>query len=829
MAQKGININYTNIDTNRTKITDIITEVSTYTSTVKSAWGYLNGRVQNKIGSSFDCQKITDIQDKLEKIEDFLKEVLEVYQSADLDLSAELTMQYLEVVYPEFKNLSDERKAILLSAIRYLGLNGSQVEAYASNFKSQYQNSQFVGDTNHAWCAMFVGSIINYFYGSGNIIDKSYASVWKIIGDYNNQSGIAYETDPRIQYYLGGAATEKYLKYLNADGSCGLANWESLLNKYNQNHGTNIKVSDWVNQDYKPTPGDIITINMDLGVKGISKGDSLQTYNEKTDYNKRVYLNSNNGKDYPGGTSAYTHIAFVLGTREVDGVTYVDTIDGNYSNDVQIRSYRIDDPRIAGYGHIEYEQFTADQSAVQKALNAEVDTSRSHATITTASKSLLAFDPSTVKSSYLATKAYNVFSDGTTSQNFVRTLSKNTDSSTQNTAVQTSTGAQTTDSVATATSLVATDTSTTDTTTTTTTTTTTSTNSSNYTNYNNYSSSSSSGSSRTSTNNTETKPAPTEETKPVDETLSQEHLEKVIEEVESESASIFKRNNEIFEKLYNNKPTNETVEVKEPEPTVQETVAITQKPTEEVKPTEQVSSPEPELEPSTEVKEDTKVEVPEYKPENYDIEDKVVQTGENTVVIGSKDDNIQEYVPTVEEPVVDKQPVINNQVETTQSESSSILNNYHQETTTTVTEEPLNPRETETVQRPNEPAPVEETTKPETTVEPKTPTAVPTEESEPEMEDEFEYEEDYGDDDSYDEYLDDENFNDEYLDDEEYRNDEEIYTPKDSSLTQQQTETKPKDNKISAGAGLAIAGAGVAAVAAAGIAVGVSKKKKERG
>ena len=113
MAQKGININYTNIDTNRTKITDIITEVSSYTSTIKSAWGYLNGRVQNKIGSSFDCQKITDIQDKLEKIEDFLKEVLEVYQSADLDLSAELTMQYLEVVYPEFKNLSDERNTLL--------------------------------------------------------------------------------------------------------------------------------------------------------------------------------------------------------------------------------------------------------------------------------------------------------------------------------------------------------------------------------------------------------------------------------------------------------------------------------------------------------------------------------------------------------------------------------------------------------------------------------------------------------------------------------------------------------------------------------------------
>ena len=64
---------------------------------------------------------------------------------------------------------------------------------------------------------------------------------------------------------------------------------------------------------------------------------------------------------------------------------------------------------------------------------------------------------------------------------------------------------------------------------------------------------------------------------------------------------------------------------------------------------------------------------------------------------------------------------------------------------------------------------------------------------------------------------------------EEYRNDEEIYTPKDSGIIQTSQETKPKDNKVSTGTGLAIAGAGIAAVAAAGIAVGVNKKKKERG
>ena len=47
----------------------------------------------------------------------------------------------------------------------------------------------------------------------------------------------------------------------------------------------------------------------------------------------------------------------VVGVIEVDGVKYVDTIEGNVSDRVQFRTYRIDDESILGYCHIDYEKY----------------------------------------------------------------------------------------------------------------------------------------------------------------------------------------------------------------------------------------------------------------------------------------------------------------------------------------------------------------------------------------------------------------------------------------------------------------------------------------
>lgn len=818
MAQKGIDIDYNNIETNRTKLTQIITDLSGFSSTIKSAWGYLNGRVQNKIGSSFDCQKIEEISEKVTQINDFLSEVMDVYKNADLDLSAELTMEYLEVVYPEFATLSDERKAILLSAIKYLGLKGQQVEAYANNFKSQYQKSQFVGNTEQAWCAMFVGSLVNYFYGSGTIIDKSYASVWKIFGDYNNQSGIAYETDPRIQYYMSEAAKEKYLKYLNADGTCGLRNWQSLLNSYNKRNGTNVKISDWYSDEYKPVPGDIIALDMFRAVKGIGSRDTLSDYNTKTDYNKAVYLNNNNGRDFPGATSAYSHVAFVLGTRVVDGVTYVDTIDGNYSNDVRIGSYRIDDPRITGYGHIEYEKFTADQSAVQRELSRGVDVSKSHAKISNASRTLIAFDPNTVKSNYLNTMANNVFGTGTTSADFVRTLQRNNNSSTQDSVVQTATQAKTTETAENATKLINNDTSTQEIKPTETTTQETTRNKDNN-NYNyNYSSSSRRSNSTTTTSSpaTTVQKQPTIETtsQTVDETTTPEYTEKVIEEIESESASIFKRNNEVLERIYGNQHTVEEV----PKPT--ETTAKTPTEIQTVKPqptvTESTSSLEPTKDTDTVASEESVPsenlpgQVQEQQP------DRVVESINNEPIIENSQleptTNIIENINnTGEQVVTSEQPATYEQVPTPAAEPSPAeTNNTYQEP---VSPEPLNPRETETVQRPNEPVPIQE--------------EKPTSEKPEIVEEEEPVEDDWIDD------TIDESFEDDYDDsDIEYRNDEEVYVPDepDSTIIQTNKPVEKVDNKDHTARNIAIAGAGVAAVAAAGVAISVhNKKKRERG
>ena len=188
----------------------------------------------------------------------------------------------------------------------------------------------------------------------------------------------------------------------------------------------------------------------------------------------------------------------------------------------------------------------------------------------------------------------------------------------------------------------------------------------------------------------------------------------------SDAAKIFAKNNEILSRNKNTAETNTTKVV--------ETTTNTQ--TSETTPVSTTSNsgttktPEANTEPIKEPVQEVQqtVQTQNEIPKDLNIDAKVVQTDENTAVIGSKDENIQNYTPEVEEKVPNPEPEPVEQTVSTEPEPSSILNNYHQETNTesnVVIEEPLNPRETETVQRPNDPV-VEKTTE-ENVIEEKVP------------------------------------------------------------------------------------------------------------
>lgn len=405
MANEVINIDFSTIDTCASRIAQEEELIQTQINEIHSCYASLDSRVKTQLGGEFDTSELETIKTRLEKTRVFLEEVKRVYSGADIDLSSSLSVDYLEYLYPNFKDLSDDRKAIVLSALRYLGLKGSSM-GYANNFSSQYASSQFMGDTNHAWCAMFVGSIINYYYGNKSIIDPSYASVWKIIGNYGNQTGIAFETDDRIHYYVSQALVEKY----KANG--GFSDWERNLAEYNKIHGTNKKVTDWINDGFVPQPGDIIVFKKE-NLSSVGKNASLEEYNKSVDYNKASFIRNSKSRDYPNDTASYSHIGFVLGTREVNGVTYVDTVEGNVSDDVQVRSFRIDDPYLVGYGHIDYEKFESDKKAIQQMVATGVDTNASKATAGSMSQHLLALNNGDVKGNYLVNLANNIDKVGT--------------------------------------------------------------------------------------------------------------------------------------------------------------------------------------------------------------------------------------------------------------------------------------------------------------------------------------------------------------------------------------------------------------------------------
>ena len=400
---------------------------------MNTLWNKIDYRVRNKLGSNYDVSKIDDVKKRLEEINNFLGIVLITYQAADIDLSSNLNLDQLKAIYPDFANLPDERKAIVLSALRYLGLNGAQVMNYSENFSSQFASKQFRGNAiGHAWCAMFVGSMVSYFFGDqGGIINPSYASVWKIIGNYNNQTGIAFSTDDRVHYYVSQGCLNLYN---SGNPNYQFSTWQKNLDAYNATHGTNLKVSDWIKEGFVPEAGDILVFSN----------------NNRTGGEKHYY---------PNDTLANTHIGFVLGTRTVNGVLYVDTVEGNVRNDVEVRSFRADDPYLVGYGHIDYERFYSDQSAVQKTLNQGIDTRASGATVGLLTSQLLNFNPSSkeAKEAYLVSLAKNLGKNtgatigaahipaaSTQSGATTTTVSTTTSTPQTTTPVQTSTSTQTT-------------------------------------------------------------------------------------------------------------------------------------------------------------------------------------------------------------------------------------------------------------------------------------------------------------------------------------------------------------------------------------------------
>ncbi len=244
-------------------------------------------------------------------------------------LDSSLDWNLLPLICPDLADISDERKAILISAFKYLGLDGRQVGLCGEV------------DTDCQWCANFVGSMVNKYYGVGNVIPSSYASVWKIIGDYgNDDDGLALTSDPRLGFVFSDAYTKKWLTSHNGED-----------NK-------------WIDQSYIPRSGDLVVF---------SGPDSMRFE--------------------PTSVTSYTHIGFVVGTTKIDGTTKLMTIEGNVDDDVQVKYYDMDDPYVYGYGRIDYEDFSVlSREAIDNTVNEGIDTSISRATFASALKNLKSFN-----------------------------------------------------------------------------------------------------------------------------------------------------------------------------------------------------------------------------------------------------------------------------------------------------------------------------------------------------------------------------------------------------------------------------------------------------
>lgn len=233
-----------------------------------------------------------------------------------------ITPDVLPIIYPGFDELIPERKILIYDFFLLLGMGPDDVVKY-NNIYIYYDKDK---KDYVPWCAYSVGGIIENRFGIGTIFPESYASVWKIVGRTTPEKiGIAFADDPRKRFILSDGSLE--LLYGN-DGSI-YDKWVSETDKYNSNNGTDFKVTDWIDDSYVPTGADLII------------------FDDK----------SNGTLPYLSSGDAYSHIGMVVGVREVDGVKYVDTIEGNVSDRVQFRTYRIDDPSILGYCHIDYEEY----------------------------------------------------------------------------------------------------------------------------------------------------------------------------------------------------------------------------------------------------------------------------------------------------------------------------------------------------------------------------------------------------------------------------------------------------------------------------------------
>ena len=135
--------------------------------------------------------------------------------------------QWIELIklYPALSNISDQRKAIIMLALTYLGQDDADINWLSGT-----------------WCAKFAGGIINTALGTTVIANT--ASVAKVLGLSGNPEGIAYTQDGNYGYVLSRAYTWKYNKY-NSEGS-GLKGWETAIDKYNKQYGNNVSSKDWI-------------------------------------------------------------------------------------------------------------------------------------------------------------------------------------------------------------------------------------------------------------------------------------------------------------------------------------------------------------------------------------------------------------------------------------------------------------------------------------------------------------------------------------------------------------------------------------------------------
>lgn len=304
---KEVHASFANLDKNNLLTVSVETEEGTYTSSTYC-------RLVPKQEST---DKITDILED-PNIEDPIDQIVQVDNGTDKARKA-----FLKILHSQL-----DSPGVIMEKVRFTNGQESKVRYFSRDeYYAEWYNESWPKDT--PWCACFIVWALDNdrwdLYGWDGEEKEAELNKWDLLR--TPLGGFDDEGKPKREEKYALAHVDGFMKYLEekegyvADGAP-----EDVKHWYNPVYKS--ESGEWVS--YKPESGDLIFF--DWLVDGIQDGD---------------------------------HVGVVLTVLSEGETQYVYTIEGNTADKVAVRKYRINDPRIMGYGVLDWK--TNDQMTAQGA------------------------------------------------------------------------------------------------------------------------------------------------------------------------------------------------------------------------------------------------------------------------------------------------------------------------------------------------------------------------------------------------------------------------------------------------------------------------------